>query len=95
MHAFQGRSTLKDECLRQFWNKPFRAIKETINDVVHERSMSAIYEQSMTLIDDTMAKDLIVSCCTEANNSVADKCQMNRNVKKWASMSEGSDNFAL
>ena len=57
--------------------------------------MSAIYEQSKTLIDDTMAKDLIVSCCTEANNSVADKCQMNRNVKKWASMSEGSDNFAL
>ena len=33
--------------------------------------MSTIYEQSITPIDDTMAEDLIVSCCTEANNSVA------------------------
>ena len=32
--------------------------------------MSTIYEQSITPIDDTMAEDLIVSCCTEANNSV-------------------------
>ena len=29
-----------------------------------------------------MAEDLIVSCCTEANNSVADECQMNSDVKK-------------
>ena len=40
---------------------------------------------------------MFVSCCTEANNSVADQCQMIRirNVKKWTSMSEGSDNFAM
>ena len=50
----------------------------------------------MTPIDDTMAKDLILSCCKEVNNSFADhdKYQMNRSVKKWASKSEGSDNFA-
>ena len=50
--------------------------------------MSTIYEQSIILyyiIDDTMAEDMIVSCCTEANNSVAEECQMNRNVKKWTS----------
>ena len=41
-----------------------------------------------------MVEDLIVSCCTEVNNSVADKCQMNPDVKKWTSMSKGSDNFA-
>ena len=46
-------------------------------------------------VGDTTAQELIVSCCTEANNSVADECQMNRNVKKWTSMSEGSDNFAM
>ena len=46
-------------------------------------------------VDDTTAQELIVSCCTEANDSVADECQMNRNVKKWTSMSEGSDNFAM
>ena len=33
--------------------------------------MSTIHEQSITPIDDTMAEDLIVSCCTEANNSAA------------------------
>ena len=42
-----------------------------------------------------MAEDLIVSCSTEANNSVADECQMNPDVKKWTSMSEGRDNFNL
>ena len=50
--------------------------------------MSTIYEPSIILyyiIDDTMAEDMIVSCCTEANNSVAEECQMNRNVKKWTS----------
>ena len=36
-----------------------------------------------------MAEDLIVSCCTEANNSVADKCQMNPDVKKWTSIKTG------
>ena len=41
-----------------------------------------------------MGEDLIVSCCTEVNNSVADECQMNPDVKKWTSMSKGSDNFA-
>ena len=46
-------------------------------------------------VGDTTAQELIVSCCTEANNSVADECLMNRNVKKWTSMSEGSDNFAM
>ena len=42
-----------------------------------------------------MAEDLMVSCCTEANNSVAYECQMNPDVKKWTSMSEGSDNFSF
>ena len=41
-----------------------------------------------------MVEDLIVSCGTEVNNSVADECQMNPDVKKWTSMSKGSDNFA-
>ena len=41
-----------------------------------------------------MVEDLIVSCCTEVNNSVADECHMNPDVKKWSSMSKGSDNFA-
>ena len=41
-----------------------------------------------------MVEDLIVSCCTEVNNSVADECHMNPDVKKWMSMSKGSDNFA-
>ena len=36
----------------------------------------------MILVDDTIAKDLILSCCTEENNSVDDECQMNRNVKQ-------------
>ena len=42
-----------------------------------------------------MSEDLIVSCCTEVNNSVADECQMNSDVKKWTFMSEGRDNFAM
>ena len=73
-HAVHGRFTLKDNCERKFWNEPFRKLKESINDVVTNMSsyiMSTIYEQSITAIDDTMAEDLIVSCCTEANNSVA------------------------
>ena len=49
----------------------------------------------VAVVDDTMAKDLFVSCCTEANNSVADECKINRDVKKWTSMSEESDNFAM
>ena len=46
-HAIQGRSTLKDECERQFSNGLFRELKERINDVVREQSMTTIYEQSM------------------------------------------------
>ena len=57
--------------------------------------ISTIYEQSILPVDDTMAEGLVVSCCTEANNSVADECQMNPDVKKWTSMSEGRDNFNL
>ena len=34
----------------------------------------------------TMAEDLIVSCCIEANNSVAHECQMNPDVTKWTSL---------
>ena len=33
-------------------------------------------------IDNTMVEDLIVSCCTEVNNSVADECQVNPDVKE-------------
>ena len=40
--------------------------------------MSKVFYQLMTL----MAEDLIVSCCTEVNNSVADERQMNSDVKK-------------
>ena len=64
-------------------------------NVVHEQLISTIYEQSIIPIDDTMDEDLMVSCCTEANNSVAYECQMNPDVKKWTSMSEGSDNFSF
>ena len=64
-----GRFTLKDDCERQFWNEPFRELKETTNDVVHEQIMSTIYEQRVIPIDDTMAEDMIVSCCAEAKNS--------------------------
>ena len=60
-----------------------------------EQLISPIYEQSILLVDDNMAEDLIVSCCTEANNSVANECQMNPDVKKWTSMSEGHDNFVM
>ena len=65
-HATQGRSTLKDKCERQFWNGPFCELKDRIYDEVHEHNLWAI--------DNTMAKESIVTCCTEANNSVADEC---------------------
>ena len=65
--------------------------RELSIDVVHEQLISTIYEQSILPVDDIMAEDLIVSCSTEANNSVADECQMNPDVKKWTSMSEGRD----
>ena len=42
--------------------------------------VSTICDQRIIPIDDTMAEDLIASCCTEANNSVADECQMNPDV---------------
>ena len=48
--------------------------------------VSTICDQRIIPIDDTMAEDLIASCCTEANNSVADECQMNPDVDergKW------------
>ena len=56
---------------------------------------STIYEQSILPVDDTLAEDLIVSCYTDANNSVADERQMNSDLKKWTFMSEGRDNFAM
>ena len=65
--------------------------RELSIDVIHEQLISTIYEQSILPVDDTIAEDLIVSCSTEANNSVADECQMNPDVKKWTSMSEGRD----
>ena len=55
-----------------------------------EQLISTIYEQSILLVDDNMAEDLIVSCCTEANNS-ADECQMNPEVQKWTSTSDNSE----
>ena len=42
--------------------------------------ISTICDQRIIPIDDTMAEDFIASCCTEANNSVADECQMNPDV---------------
>ena len=65
--------------------------RELSIDVVHEQLISTIYEQSILPVDKTMAEDLIVSCSTEANNSVADECQMNPDVKKRTFMSEGRD----
>ena len=58
---------------------------------------STIYEQSILPVDDTnMADDLIVSCYADkANNSVADECHMNSDVKKWTFMREGLDKFAM
>ena len=50
---------------------------------------STIYEQRVLPVDDTSAEDLIVSCYTDANNSVADERQMNSDLKKWTFMSEG------
>ena len=47
-HAIQGRSTLKDKSERQFWNGPFRELKERIYYEVHEQSMGTIYEQLTT-----------------------------------------------
>ena len=42
---------------------------------------STIYEQSILPVDDTLAEDLIVSCYTDAHNSVADERQMNSDLK--------------
>ena len=69
---------------------PFREVKEIIIDrcSMHEQIISTIYEQSILPVDDIMAEDLIVSCCTEENNSVADECQMNPDVNKWTSMED-------
>ena len=79
---------------------PFHELKERIVDrcMCSTRAIlliSTIYEQSILPVDDTMAEDLIVSCCTDANNSVADECWMNSDVKKWTFLSEGCDNFAM
>ena len=82
-------------CQRYFWDGPFHGLKERINDVVHEQSVSTICEQGMIPIDDTLAKDLIVSCCTaDANNSVADECHIVLTLR-FTSMSKGSDNLAI
>ena len=94
-NAVHTRSTQKVECERRFWNGSFRELKEKINDVVHEQLMNTSYELSIIPINDSLAEDLVVSCCTKANNSVADECQMNPDVTKWAFVSEGSDNCAL
>ena len=91
-HAIQGRSTLKDKSV---WASVLeRAVPWTQRENLLW-SAWAINGHNLWAIDDTTAQRLIVSRCTEANNSVADECQMNRNVKKWTSMSEGSNNFAI
>ena len=73
-----------------YWAAPFRAALCRSIYVVHEQLISTIYEQRILPVADTIAEDLIVSCCNEANNSVADECQVNPDVKKWASMSLGT-----
>ena len=78
----------------------FHELKERIIDrcACGKRAIlltSTIYEQSILPVDDTLAEDLIVSCYTDANNSVADERQMNSDLKKWTFMSEGRDNFAM
>ena len=47
--------------------------RELTIDLIHEQLTTKIYDQSIIPTDDTLAEDLIVSCCTEANNS-ADVC---------------------
>ena len=79
---------------------PFHELKERIVDrcTCSTRAIlliSTIYEQSILPVDDTLAEDLIVSCCTDANTSDADECRMNSDVKKWTFLSEGCDNFAM
>ena len=67
--------------------------RELTIDLVHEQLIRTIYEQSILPIDDPMTEDLTVSCCTVANDSVADECQIvNLDFKKWTSMSV---NFAM
>ena len=39
--------------------------RELSINVVHEQLISTSYEQSISPVDDTMAEDLIVSCCTQ------------------------------
>ena len=78
----------------------FHELKERIIDrcACGKRAIlltSTIYEQSILPVDDTLAEDLIVSCYTDANNSVADERQMNSDLKKWTFMSEGRDHFAM
>ena len=77
-------------CERHFWDGPFLDLKERINDVVHEQSVSTTCEQGMIPIDDNLAKDFIVSCCTDANNSVADECHTFLTLR-FTSMRKGSD----
>ena len=88
--AVHGRFTPKDDCERQFWNEPFRKLKDRIKDAVHEQLMSTIYKQIVTPIDDTMAEDFIVSCCTKLKQTtqLPMESQMNPNVEKWTSMIE-------
>ena len=70
--------------------------RELSIDVVHEQLISTIYEQSILPVDDTMAEDFLYTVVlSEANNSVADECQMNPHVTHVHDLSEGCDNFAM
>ena len=51
--------------------------RELSIDEVHEQLISTIYWQTISPVDDNRAEDLRVS---EANNWVADECQMNPDV---------------
>ena len=100
-HAVHGSLTLKVTVSVSFGIPgSFHELKERIIDRCARSTQailltSTIYEQSILPVDDTMAEDLIVSCYAEANNSVAEECQMNSDVKKWMFMREGLDSFAM
>ena len=86
------------ECRGRFMNSKRELLIDVhvVHGQYYEQAQFFIYEQSILPVDDTLAEDLIVSCYTDANNSVADECQMNSDLKKkWTFISEGRDNFAM
>ena len=73
-HAVHGRFTLKKRLFASGLERRGRFVnskRELSIDVVHERLISTIYEQSISPVDDTMAEDLIVSCRTRLSEQLS------------------------